>query len=200
MSTIKGRLAIAAALMLMASQGFPQSAGAATTGTGTTTPEAKTATFNSLSPGNQNIARSLFEAQQPSGNGPAPLSLDQIAALKGKEGWGRVFEQMKAEGLVSAKNLGQVVSAHEHSLHAAKTGAGTLNTTTTAGGRTSVGATHHDNDGEVAEHAGHPGTGGSDHDGVSVTTAGGGTASAAGAGVGHGGSSGSHGGVNAHAR
>src|SRR6185312_838436 len=41
-----------------------------------------------------------------------PLTLDQIAALKGHEGWGVVFRQMKAGGLLQAKTLGQVVSSY----------------------------------------------------------------------------------------
>jgi hypothetical protein len=73
--------------------------------------------FDSLSPGNQKIANALFEAQHPTGTQTA-LTRDQIARLKGTEGWGRVFKTMKADGLVQARNLGQVVSGHERSLHA----------------------------------------------------------------------------------
>jgi hypothetical protein len=43
------------------------------------------------------------------------MTLDQIAAMKqGGQGWGQIFKEMKAQGLVSAKNLGQVVSASHH--------------------------------------------------------------------------------------
>ena len=43
------------------------------------------------------------------------MTLDQIAGMKqGGQGWGQVFKQMKAQGLVDAKNLGQVVSASHH--------------------------------------------------------------------------------------
>lgn len=84
--------------------------------------------FANLSPGNQKIARSLFEAQTapaaPPSSGTTPggvttaaattdsaWSLDQIAAAKQSgQGWGNVFKEMKAQGLVEAKNLGQVVS------------------------------------------------------------------------------------------
>ena len=52
---------------------------------------------------------------------PKPLTLDQIAALKlGGKCWGEVFEQMKAKGLVTEKNLGQVVKAYEEKVNAAK--------------------------------------------------------------------------------
>ena len=43
-----------------------------------------------------------------------PWSLDRIAAAPRHEGWGQVFHQMRAEGLVHARNLGQVVRAEHH--------------------------------------------------------------------------------------
>ena len=83
-----------------------------------------TSTFASLSPGDQKIARALFEAQNTSGGttaqstsgGSTPLTLDQIAGKKkaAHDGWGQVFKQMKEQGLVKDKNLGQVVSNYEH--------------------------------------------------------------------------------------
>jgi len=75
-----------------------------------------TGAFAQLSPGNQKIAQALFEAQPKSTapNAPKTLSLDQIAAMKqGHEGWGEVFKQMKAQGLLTQKNLGQIVSSYE---------------------------------------------------------------------------------------
>ena len=73
-----------------------------------------TGAFASLSPGDQKIARALFEAQSTSG-GATPLTLDQIAAKKkeGHTGWGQVFKQMKEQNLLTDKNLGQVVSNFE---------------------------------------------------------------------------------------
>jgi hypothetical protein len=71
--------------------------------------------FASLSPGEQKIARALFEGQTKGGTA-TPLTLDQIAAGKapGKDGWGRVFKSMKEQGLLgNAKNLGEVVSSYE---------------------------------------------------------------------------------------
>lgn len=73
--------------------------------------------FDQLPPGEQKIARALFEAQKgnTASGAPTPLTLDQIAARKkpGKEGWGEVFKEMKAQGFVSEKNMGQVVSSYE---------------------------------------------------------------------------------------
>jgi hypothetical protein len=95
------------------------------TGTGTRTTSTSTGAFQNLSPGGQRIAQSLFNSQHPP-SGTQALSLDQIAAMKGREGWGRVFKEMKADGLVQARNLGQVVSGHAQT-------AGTH--TSTGGGR-----------------------------------------------------------------
>ena len=100
------RLTFAVAVAL----GVAVSAWAQTTSTGA---------FEKLSPGDQKIARALFEAQTTSGGatssgGATPLTLDQIAAKKKHTGWGEIFKQMKAQGLVTDKNLGQAVSNFEH--------------------------------------------------------------------------------------
>ena len=79
--------------------------------------------FDSLSPGNQKIAEALFSAQRTTGTTRTALTRDQIAGLKSTEGWGRVFKQMRAGGLIQARNLGQVVSHRNHLLHAATTNA-----------------------------------------------------------------------------
>jgi hypothetical protein len=94
-------------LVVVVALGIAVSAWAQTTGTGA---------FEKLSPGDQKIARALFEAQnttQTSSGGATPLTLDQIAAKKSHTGWGEVFKQMKAQGLVTDKNLGEVVSSFE---------------------------------------------------------------------------------------
>jgi hypothetical protein len=76
--------------------------------------------YAKLSPGNGKIARALYEAQvAPTTTGTAPtsksLTLDQIAAMKQNgQGWGQVFQTLKAQGLVADKNLGQVVSRYQH--------------------------------------------------------------------------------------
>ena len=88
--------------------------------TATTQPAPSTSTsnqgaFDELSPGNQKIARALYEGQ-PSGSTTTTtktLSLDDIAAMKQSgKGWGVVFKDMKAQGSLppDVKNLGQLVS------------------------------------------------------------------------------------------
>jgi hypothetical protein len=97
--------------VLLALSSMPSNSWAQTTGTGA---------FAQLSPGNQKIAQALFEAQTKSTapNAPKPLTLDEIAAKKqGHEGWGEVFKDMKAQGLVTQKNLGQVVKSFESQHH-----------------------------------------------------------------------------------
>jgi len=126
-----------------------------TTTTVTTTPPPEAGSFDKLSPGGQKIASAIFKAEvQPTtttsggtatgtgtstgtGTGttstsPKPLTLDQIAKLKlDGQGWGVIFKNLKAQNLVTTKNLGQAVSAYNHSqnLHS---GTGV---TTTASGR-----------------------------------------------------------------
>jgi len=94
------------------------------TPSGTTTTPPAPSPYESLSPGNQKIVRALFEAQTtattPTGTtgtstAPKTLTLDEIAAMKQSgQGWGNVFKDMKAQGLVQDKNLGQVVSGYNH--------------------------------------------------------------------------------------
>lgn len=131
---IKTILTTVGIVLLLANPGWAQST---TTMPSTTTP---TGNFNSLSPGNQKIANALFSAQSTTGT-KTPLTQDQIAGRKGTEGWGQVSKTMKADGLVQSKNLGQVVSSYQHSLHASTASAASRSarTTTTAG--TTAGAT-----------------------------------------------------------
>lgn len=71
---------------------------------------AVTGLFDGLSTGNRMIAKSLFDAQQID-DGDTAWTLDGIALAKQDgAGWGNVFKQMKEEGLVAEKNLGQIVS------------------------------------------------------------------------------------------
>jgi hypothetical protein len=69
--------------------------------------------FDRLAPGEQKIARSLYDVQRRDLPPGRRLTLDQIAARKGTEGWGNVFKDMKSRGLVTQKNLGQVISRAE---------------------------------------------------------------------------------------
>lgn len=125
-------LAAAGVVLMLAAPVWAQST---TVSTATTT---STRTFDSLSPGNQKITNSLFAAQNTNGTNLTPLTKDQIAGLKGTEGWGRVFKQMKADGLIQAKNLGQVVSAHQHELNAARRGSGGTTARNARSGRSTM--------------------------------------------------------------
>ena len=71
------------------------------------------AQMSKLSPGDQKVARALFEGQSKSTSGSQPLTLEQITAMKSHEGWGEIFKKMKSQGLLTQKNLGQVVSDFE---------------------------------------------------------------------------------------
>jgi hypothetical protein len=194
MMNLKEGLALAAGLMLMASAALAE------------TKSSGTSTFNSLSPGNQNIARALFYAQHPAPNGPQPLSMNQIAALKGEEGWGDVFKQMKAEGLVNEKNLGVVISSyqhHRHDTHATSSGGRTI--VTTGSGRSFGSGSDHGNgaagkDTEIGSGSAEHGSASADHGhDVTVSTAGGATNGGGGSVASAGGGS-SHGGGTGNAR
>ena len=83
-----------------------------------------TGAYERMSQGNQKVARALFDAQAAAFT-PAPpgsssskaqrmLTLDEIAVQKqGAQGWGQVFQAMRAQGLVQETSLGQVVSRYE---------------------------------------------------------------------------------------
>jgi len=87
------------------------------TATQSTTVQANTnlKAYNSLSPGNQMIARALFSTQVSSSTSAStkPLTLNQIATMKESgKGWAEIFEGMKAQGRLQDKTLGQVVSRY----------------------------------------------------------------------------------------
>jgi hypothetical protein len=78
--------------------------------------------FERLTPGNQKIARALYDAQPAPLRPVAPrsgtrasrtLTLDEIASQKQGQGWGQVFQAMRSQGLVLETSLGQVVSRYE---------------------------------------------------------------------------------------
>ena len=71
--------------------------------------------FERLAPHQQRIVRALFNAQRPTAGGPAPLDLDQIAALGDRHGWRHAFKRLKEERLISAKNLRQVLIHYRRS-------------------------------------------------------------------------------------
>ena len=157
-------------------------------------PPAPGGAFESLSPGNQKIALAIFDSERRAGPttataGTKPLSLDEIAQMKqdGK-GWGVVFKEMKSQGLVQDKNLGQAVSRASRSGGGA-TGARTE--ITTASGRTAIVGGHDRSDAALS---GRRGSGSDDARGNAETSAavshgpdGGGASASRGGGASHGG-------------
>ena len=122
-----------------------------------TPPPASAGAYQKLSPGHQKVARALFEAQTvpmtttttkaggkpavasastattASGSAPKPFTLDQIAAMKQQgSGWEHVFRQMRAQGLLTEKNMGQVMTRYNQSRPAA-TSASIMTTGATRG-------------------------------------------------------------------
>ena len=188
------------AMFLLADAAVAQTAIGGSTTTASTPPPTAGA-FDRLSPGNQKIARALFDAQQAAQTPPAvsgatggtiagsaspapkPLTLDNIAAMKQSgRGWGEIFKDMKQQGLVTEKNLGQVVSRSNHTSSASSHGT----MITSGAGRTRV------EGGSASAQAGtRAGNGGRGEDGAS---AGGSVSSEHGNAYGRGGGNSSHGG------
>ncbi|MEE8516457.1 MAG: hypothetical protein V3T02_07455 [Alphaproteobacteria bacterium] len=135
-------------------------------------------TFDSLSTGNQKIVNAIHDAQTET----STLTLDQIAIKKDGGGWGTIYKQMFADGLVEFKNLGQAVSSYNHANkppHPSSSPSTTV-ITTASGQRITVGGNKRGHFGKslsksAKSHRGKnsftPGKGAK----VTVTTAGGGT-------------------------
>jgi hypothetical protein len=93
--------------------------GATTATAQTAHPVTPAGAYEAMSPGNQNVARALHEAQSltpvpPTGGSRKPLSLEQIASMKqSTSGWGQVFKDMQKKGLLlKDKTLAQIVSRY----------------------------------------------------------------------------------------
>lgn len=94
--------------------------GATTATAQTPHPATPAGAYEAMSPGNQNVARALHDAQtvtplpQTGGGAKKPLSLEQIAAMKkNSSGWGQVFKDMQKKGLLlKDKTLAQIVSRY----------------------------------------------------------------------------------------
>jgi hypothetical protein len=111
MSTFKERLAVGAVLLAMAGQqGWAQQAVPQASRAGAPALPTIADRFDALSADEQETARRLFRAQQVTAEGAAPLSLDQIAALKGKTGWSGALKEMRSRGLVEAGSLETLTS------------------------------------------------------------------------------------------
>lgn len=77
---------------------------------------ARRSPYDTLAPGHQKIAQALFLAQTtPAADvTAAPLTLDQIAARRvSGQDWGRIFKDMKAQGLITDRNLARSVIRYE---------------------------------------------------------------------------------------
>ncbi len=79
--------------------------------------------FRQLSPGNQKIAQALFDAQKAEDGGPFG-TLEGIARAKQQgSGWGTVFKQMKADGLIRERSLGRIIVGRDKKSAADASGA-----------------------------------------------------------------------------
>jgi hypothetical protein len=109
-------LLIATTLLALAAPAWAQSEGSMGSQGSVAAPPAppKAGSFETLSAGDRKIGRALSLAQRPTATGPAPLSLNQIADLKARSTWAKVFTQMQSRGLLQAKNLGQIVNGYDH--------------------------------------------------------------------------------------
>jgi hypothetical protein len=100
---------------------------------------AATGGFEQLPPEQQVIARGLFLAQRVTSNGPAPLDLGEIAALKPGRTWPAVLVEMRGRGLVTAKTLKQVMRDYLRAINgclaAPRTGGADTMVMVTANGR-----------------------------------------------------------------
>jgi len=71
--------------------------------------------YDALAPGHRKIAQALFLAQTTRADDVvATLTLDEIAArrMRGQD-WGRIFKDMKAQGLITDRNLARSVMRYE---------------------------------------------------------------------------------------
>jgi len=113
--------------------------------------------YDRLSFGNQKVAAALYQAQNPivasSGHGVAPaarpLTLEELASKRRNgQTWGQIFREMKAQGLVHEKSLGQVVARYQQTSNAipgsqgSDSGAGRFNAPEAASGGYASGAAH----------------------------------------------------------
>lgn len=88
-------------------------------------------TFSDLSTGNQKIVNAIHDAQTEG----STLTLDQIAIKKDDGGWGKIYNQMFADGLVEHKNLGQAISSYNHANKTPPSATSSKTVITTASGQ-----------------------------------------------------------------
>jgi hypothetical protein len=74
--------------------------------------------FESLSAAHQKTARRLYEAQRWNPSARLKLTLEQIAARRQSgQGWGEIFNIMKARGLVKERRIGELLASDAHAKH-----------------------------------------------------------------------------------
>ncbi len=116
-----------AAALMMAGKASAQNQPATAIGpepvTADTIPDAAPGAFRQLSPGNQQIAQALFDAQQAEDGNPF-WTLTHIARAKRQgSGWGTVFNRMKADGLIRERSLGRIIVGRDKKSAAGAAGA-----------------------------------------------------------------------------
>lgn len=155
-------LALALVVTAAAAQTATTTQTTTTQSTTTTSSNPNDRAFDKLSPGNQKIARALYDAQQTQGQPSGatttttnPLSLNDIAAMKQSgKGWGVIFKDMKASGQLppDVKNLGQLVSG-KYQPQSSPSGSTTI---TSASGKSQTtgksGMGHFDDDASAGTH------------------------------------------------
>jgi hypothetical protein len=73
--------------------------------------------FDALSTGGQKIVSSIYDSQIGSPNDMMSgtlLTRDQIAFMKADTGWGKAYQGLYEQGLVTDRNLGLAISARNH--------------------------------------------------------------------------------------
>lgn len=140
--------------------------------------------FDTLSPGNKSIAESLYTAQ----TGPVHWTRDQIATAKlSGDGWGQIFQEMKRDGLVTEKSLGQVVRRDAAGPAALRRHEVVVTTATGASRVVGTGHAHAGRGNGASPITGNGGTGNGARGAPAVSSALGGGAAMAGNAAGHGG-------------
>lgn len=136
-------------------------------------------TYDSLSTGNQKIVDAIHDAQTSTEGSGTYMSLDDIAATKDSGGWGKTYNQMYADGLVTEKNLGLAISK-SHRMNTPSSSSSQTVITTASGQKIIVGGNKVGHFGKSQSNSANsrggkksftPGKGAN----VTVTTAGGGT-------------------------
>ena len=125
---MRGKYLIRSLLVVSVAAVFAAGGAQAQTKPKTPATSAPKGAFDKLSLGNQKVASALYQAQSTgvpdsgaTGTAPATrlFTLEEIAAKRrAGQQWGQIFRDMKAQGLVHEKSLGQVVARYQQTLDA----------------------------------------------------------------------------------